>query len=153
MKRLIISIMLILFLMPTIASAHGIHDRFYDTYPKVVERWRPFVVKMLKEHKVYTRQREHRVLNIIAHENGGSPYSKPGRICVGLLQFDRGWIRSEYKNSEYYWKRHGIPGTYRRDGRTSAYWSIHRITHVYKDGGDAEVKDQWEASYYLGEKY
>ena len=111
----------------------------------VRKKWGAEIRSQLKRHKIYSKTRENQIINIIAHESGGNPKARNGS-CVGLLQFNSGW-KHNYSNS--YYKKHKIKGKNPSDDRLSAYWSIHRIVQVYKEGGDRYVARHWAATINL----
>lgn len=137
-RRIVLFIMTLAFavtLFPTSAFAADKHD-------VVRKKWGAEVRRQLKRHHLWTKKRENQIINIITHESGGNSKARNGS-CVGLLQFNNGW-KHNYSNS--YYKKHSIKGRNLADDRLSGYWSIHRIVHVYRDGGDKYVARHWAAT-------
>lgn len=128
---------------PQIAVAHAQNGSLTGRYTPKVERWRPLVKRYLKHYKVYTKEREGRILNIIKHESGGNAAARNGRHR-GLVQFTPSW-RHNY--SRKYFRQYGI-GDYHADNRLSGAWSIRRLCKVYKDGGVRKIKQHWAATYW-----
>lgn len=122
--------------------AHSINGTITGRYNKKVERWRPVVKKYLKYYRIYSKEKEGRILNMIKHESGGSPTARSGRHS-GLLQFTPSW---KHNYSKRYFKQYGLQD-YKLDNRLSGYWSIRRICKVYKQGGVKKVKQHWRATY------
>lgn len=128
--------------IPTTAHAHALNGSITGRYNAKVERWRPVVKRYLKHYKVYTKEREGRILNIIKHESGGNPSARNGRHR-GLVQFTPSW---KHNYSRKYFRQYGI-ADYHADNRLSGAWSIRRLAKVYKQGGTAKIKQHWRATY------
>jgi len=109
------------------------------------EKWRPEIKRQLEAHKVYTKERENIIVNIIDHESGGNQSAGTGRYYVGLLQFGEHW-RHDY--SKTYFSNHVITN-YETDNRLSGSWSIHRVAHMLKDGGMSAIKTAWPSTWDL----
>ena len=97
-------------------------------FPQSVERWRPYLHKKLVEYAVYSPAFEEKALSIMYRESGGNPKASNG-ACVGLYQFDRGWIRGS--------------SDWRKNGRAS----IKRFVRCRYYGGLSAVKRHWRATY------
>lgn len=128
---------------PQMALAHAKNGTLTGTYNTTVERWRPAVKKYLKHYRIYSKEREGRILNIIKHESGGSPHARNGRHA-GLVQFTPDW-KHNYSRSFF---RKLDMRHYHSDNRLSGRWSIWRICKVYKIGGASKVQQHWRATYY-----
>ena len=135
LKKLTFIILVFTLVFGGVASAQA-----ESAYSKTSKRWRPEVRRCLKEHHVWSKRAENKIISIISKESGGSQTANNGHGCVGLLQFDGGW-RHNY--SKAYFKKHHIKGKYRKDNRLNGYWSIHRIVKAYKDGGYANLRRHW----------
>ena len=129
---------------------------------KNVQRWKPTVIAAAKYYHVYSPFIVTKALHIMAGENGGSEHSKTSRSCIGLFQFDGGWIHSYYgkhfraplsahlirihvvKNSkgQLVWRNHP------KDWRQCGTCSIYRFMKSYHDGGLRTIKSHWRATYY-----
>jgi len=109
----------------------------YAAYPKAVEKWRPVVRLELRRQHVWSRPIEDRIVHIIDGESTGRERAGSPRGCYGLLQFDRGWLRTT------------VPRCYRKgDWRGNGRASIWVIVRLYAKHGTGPLKRHWRATYY-----
>ena len=100
-------------------------------YTSNVERWRPVVrAQMEAQHVPLSERRwlENAAMRCISRESGGREKAKSGQH-VGLLQFNRSWIRRS-----------------RTDWRWSGDYSIRRFVKAYKQGGKRNIRRHWKAT-------
>ena len=129
--------------VPQISEAHALNGSLTGRYNTSVERWRPVIRKYLKHYRIYSKDKEGRLLHIIKHESGGSPHARNGRHA-GLVQFTPSW-KHDYSRSFF---RKLDMRHYHSDNRLSGRWSIWRICKAWKQGGTSNIKRHWAATYW-----